>query len=200
MKYRQTVRIYAIEIVSTENLVVALGSLAGRAMITRLCATAMMALLLPRPGRTRPELRRQVGVLGSRCSPGTLTCHATKHGLPLAGCTAQAVAGAFVIPGHRQPNWPTVQPVGNCAMCDLLRLEESILPTRSMPVSCPTEPRLVTAPAVFVRCPPNVPPQYDLVFDQNAIDQVNAGAERRLMRSIFLFQGSLNCGFWHGDV
>src|SRR5882762_8612873 len=79
--------------------------------------------------------------------------------------------------GTGQPNWPTVQPSETAPWCDLLRLEESIPLLDRCPVSCPTEPRLVTAPAVLVRCPPNVHPAIQSHVGQNAIDQVNTGAE-----------------------
>src|SRR5258708_2479410 len=58
------------------------------------------------PGRHSPELRRQVSVLGSRCSPGTLTCHATQPRTAFARGTAQALAGAFVI------TWAQASPTG----------------------------------------------------------------------------------------
>src|SRR5258706_3026092 len=57
-------------------------------------------------GRHSPELRRQVGVLGSRCSPGTLTCHATQPRTTFARCTAQAFAGTFVF------TWAQGSPTG----------------------------------------------------------------------------------------
>ena len=49
------------------------------------------------PSRQSPELRRRVSVLGSRCSPGTLTCHATQPRTTFARCTPQALPSAFVI-------------------------------------------------------------------------------------------------------
>jgi hypothetical protein len=93
----QTIRIYAIEIVSTEIFVVALALLQVVANDYKAVCYRDDGPLDATSGRQSPELRRQVGVFGSRCSPGTLTCHATQPRTTFAGCTAQAFAGAFVI-------------------------------------------------------------------------------------------------------
>src|SRR3989441_4669929 len=102
--------------------------------------------------------------------------------------------------GTGKPNWPTVQPSETAPCCDLPRLEESILLLGRCPVLCPTEPRLVTAPAVLVRCPPNVHPAIRSRAQQNAIDQVNAGAESGDVDESFLPGQVSIAGFWLGDA
>src|SRR6266478_4357772 len=88
---------YAIEVVSTEIFVVALALLQVVANDYKAVCHCDDRPLAATSGRHSPELRRQVGVLGSRCSPGTLTCHATQPRTTFARCTAQALPSAFVI-------------------------------------------------------------------------------------------------------
>jgi hypothetical protein len=65
--------------------------------------------LLAAPRGKASELRGQVGVLGSRGSPGTSTSHAAQPWAPLTDCTAQTFAGTFVIAWAQRR--PTGQPL-----------------------------------------------------------------------------------------
>src|SRR5271169_2878375 len=102
----QTVRLYAIEVISAEIFVVALVLLQVVANDYKAMCHRDDRPLAATSGRHSPELRRQVGVLGSRRSPGTLTCHATQPRTTFARCTAQAFAGTFVV------TWAQGSPTG----------------------------------------------------------------------------------------
>jgi hypothetical protein len=97
--------------------------------------------------------------------------------------------------GTGKPNWLTVRPSETAPCWDPVRLEESILLVDRSRAWCPIEPRLLRAPAVVVRCPPNVYPAKRSRVRQNAIDQVNAGAESGDVAGSFLpSRASFNCG------